>query len=288
MALYQSMKKHSSHPFILHVLAMDDVCYRFMRDRLEADDIRVTSLSSFEVTVRMRQIRSSRTWQEYCWTCASNFMEYLMRHCLAPCSWGGDTPEELTYLDADMLFFGDPEEVHWEIGGRKIAIIPHRFPLERKHMEVNGKFNVSWVTLNNGSPGSMLCAVWAAQCRDWCFYRNEDGKFADQGYLDAWPERYGNDLCIVQNPGAGLAPWNLGEYMVAQSNSGDGSLRVMDNGEKGGSYPLVFFHYHEFVDLGDGTCRPSNYPLREIDIELIYKPYITALKAAKETIRQLQ
>ena len=46
--------------------------------------------------------------------------------------------DELAYLDSDLFFFDDPKIVFEEIGGRSIAIVPHRFSRENRYLEVNG------------------------------------------------------------------------------------------------------------------------------------------------------
>ena len=57
--------------------------------------------------------------------------------------------------------------------------------------------------------GKKCLHEWMQQCLEWCFDRYEDGKFADQKYLDSWPEKFKNHLVISKNLGVGIAPWNI-------------------------------------------------------------------------------
>ncbi len=256
LVLYESLKKHSSVPFRLLVLPLDEDCENQLASLLPPSLI-VLGYRAFERDQRMSEIKRNRTHQEYAWTCASNVAEWLL---LCPdCEMG-----EITYLDADLMFFSDPEQVFAEIGDRSIAAIPHRF--DSPKIETNGRFNVSWVTFK-GEIGKQCLSRWAAQCREWCFYRTEPGRFGDQKYLDEWPELYDSDFCEIQNIGAGLAPWNLGQYNLTAGPKVDG-------------VPVVFYHFHEY----EHGKRLTNYKIRVKDEVLIYKPYIDAYELAQKQI----
>jgi len=48
---------------------------------------------------------------------------------------------------------------------------------------------------------------------------------------------------------------------------------------------MVFFHLHEFRELENGNGYVlTNYDVRDIDVEYIYKPYIMAYRGAKGLI----
>ena len=49
-------------------------------------------------------------------------------------------------------------------------------------------------------------------CIKWCYQQLEDGKYADQKYLDAWPNEY-HGVKILHNKGA-TAIWNIGNYKL--------------------------------------------------------------------------
>jgi len=257
LALYDSLVKHSSEAFTLCVLAMDTETLRTLQS-LNFQNVLPMDGRSFLLNQRI-----DRTWQEFCWTCASNLAEDVM-------DWADkdvDDPwylEHLTYIDADCYFFSDPKVIFDEIGDRSIAVIPHRLIPSKKHLEVNGQFNVSWVTFKNNDVGRECLSTWAAQCRERCSAKIGCG---DQKYLDEFPVKYGDELCVIENIGAGLAPWNLAHYTLTEGPKVDGN-------------DVVFYHYHEYLH----GQRLTNYELRDEDVKYIYAPYFAAVSRAQETV----
>lgn len=249
LAMYESLKRHSSEAFTLHVLAMDAETEEALKS------LRLESLTVMQWPGPNR--RKDHTWQEYCWLMASQWCDWLLMVRRL---------EELTYLDADLFFFGDPEVVFSEVGDCGVGIVPHRFIPSKRYLERNGLFNVGWVTFSE-LVGVAVCHAWAAQCLKWCYARNEEGKFGDQKYLDEWPKLPGQQCCVIQNIGAGLAPWNLANYELTEGPKVDG-------------VNVLFYHFHEY----EHGKRLTNYDLRPEDKRLIYEPYIAAYEAAKETL----
>ncbi len=262
LAMIESLRRHSGEPFAITVLALDDET-RFSLEALNINEVFTIELRNFEMELSLAAVKASRSWQEYCWTLASVFTDQMT---------GFRSFKEITYLDADLFFFSDPEVIFDEIGDRSIGIIPHRLIPSKRHLEVNGKFNVGWVTFRNNETGRECARRWAQQCRHRCSATDGCG---DQKYLDEWPDRYGDEVCIIQNIGANLAPWNLANYRITE-------------GPKADDIPAVFFHAHEFQELEGGAFRLTNYELRDADIHLIYGPYIDAYKAAKERIESIR
>ena len=264
LVLYESLVKHSSEAFRLNVLPLDSKTEDILTE-MELPSLCVLGYCAFENDQRLRGLAESRTRQEYAWTCASQLCEWLL-FC-EDCSY-----LELTYLDADMMFFSDPKQVFDEIGERSIGIIPHRFIPEKQYLAVNGQFNVSWVSFKNTPAGRDCLSTWARQVRERCSATEGCG---DQKYLDEWPSKYGDEVCVIQNPGAGLAPWNMNQYSITDGPCVDGRS-------------VVFYHYHEFRMYENGESYTSGYPLRTSDVRKIYDPYIDAYKRAKETIESLR
>lgn len=269
LALYDSLKRHSSEVFWLHVLAMDEECYEILSEiDLESDD-KTCGMSIAPVSILdVDAIRSTRTWQEFCWTMASQWTEARM-----PISKFGI--ESLTYLDADMFVTSDMKAMFDEIGDRSIGIVPHRFhSRDRKRLEPNGIFNVGVLTFKNNEVGRACLSKWARQCREWCFNRHEDGRFADQAYLNYWPSDYPDEVCVMQNPGVNLGPWSIGNYSITKRGED-----VFVNHDK-----LVCYHFHEYKN----EKQLTNWRLRPEDIEFIYRPYISALASARARIAEHQ
>lgn len=277
LTLYESLVAHSSDDFTLHYLAMDDESF-WIVDQLELRHVKTVPLAGFEHAMNMIPVKESRNKTEYFWSCASNFMEYLLHF---------DSIDALTYLDADLWFMSDPKVVFDEISHRSIAIVPHRFIKEKQYLERNGKFNVSWVTARNNEIGRSCIERWASQVREWCYNRIErHHACGDQKYLDEFPMLYGEECCVISNIGANLAPWNLANYRISYSvqtkevSEDFLSHRFMIMAD---DTPAIWFHAHEFKD----ECHLTNYELRDEDM-LIYRPYIDRWQAANDRIANAQ
>ena len=118
---------------------------------------------------------------------------------------------------------------------------------------------------------------WRERCIEWCYARVEDGKWADQMYLEDWPERF-EGVRVLQHKGVGLAPWNIAQHRV---HARGGEVIVDDT-------PLVFYHFHQFSMLDDKrSYRPalSAWGINASDVELVYRPYAESLWRALELVR---
>lgn len=260
LALHESMLRHCQGDWTLHVLAMDSDT-QWLLTEMELPHVNVLPYSSFEYALNLKGVRENRTWTEYCWTCASSLVEYLL-------PWTG---ADITYLDSDLMLFADPQVVFDEIGKRSIGITPHRFPPAKKYMEKNGVYNVGWVTIRNTEAGRKCAATWARQCREWCYAQNLTGKFGDQKYLDTWEADYPGEVCSIAHIGVNAAPWNISNFKVTEGPQLDG-------------VPLVAYHFHEY----SSDTLLTHYALRDSDIEHIYKPYIAAWMRACDKVRECQ
>ena len=118
---------------------------------------------------------------------------------------------------------------------------------------------------------------WREQCIAWCYDRVEDGKFADQGYLDDWPARF-NCVRVLDNPGVNLAPWNVKDVKLSISKG-----KVYANGSL-----LVFYHFHALKLISPRLFNPSweNYTISPSLILrfYVYQPYILSLSKINRKI----
>lgn len=82
---------------------------------------------------------------------------------------------------------------------------------------------------------------------------------------------------MIDNIGAGLAPWNLANYQIACGRPVCNQLCV-------DGVPVIFYHAHEFGEKEDGSYRLTNYHLRPQDITAIYDPYLRWYEESKKMI----
>ena len=261
LVLYRSLVRHSPD-FTLWVLCLDDETHIALT-KLAAPQIKLIRLSEFEYGDQaLLAAKANRSTVEYYFTCTPSLPLYVLK--LAP------DVETITYVDADIMFFSTPAAVLEELGQRSIGIVPHAFPPKLRAKEVYGRFNVGLLTFRNDATGRACLTQWREQCLEWCYDRLEGDRFADQKYLDAWPERY-DSVCAFENPGVLMAPWNFMQFDVREA---DGRPSV--NGRA-----LVFYHYQGFkvvrpwlFDLGLGGYGAMRRGTRL----LVYGPYVREIK----------
>ena len=266
--MYNSLVRQGAD-FHLYIFAFDDACDALLR-RLNLSNATIISLHEFE-TPELLEVKGSRTPGEYCWTCTS----FTIWHCIHTFSL-----DHCTYLDADLLFFADPNVLTDEIGGNSVLITAHRYSPQYDQSENSGIYCVQFVTFKNTDAGLTVLAWWMNACLKWCYARFEDGKFGDQKYLDDWTERFPG-VHVLEHPGGGIAPWNAVDYSCENSN---GQLFVQN--ADAGKVPLVFYHFHDFRYCADGSFRltAEQYCLPDDMIRLVYSTYIEALSSAESQI----
>jgi hypothetical protein len=190
--------------------------------------------------------KGNRSKVEYYFTLTPSFLLYLLENVR--------DLEHITYLDSDIVFFSNPKPIFNFLGDGSILIVGHRFPERLKHLEIYGIYNVGLLTFKGDSEGKRCLEWWRERCIEWCFDIAMDGRFADQKYLDDWPDRF-KGVVVLDHPGAGLAPWNQSQYRKRIRNG-----KVIVDGR-----PILFYHFQGlrrinrwFYDLGMANYgRPS-------------------------------
>ncbi len=238
-----------------HVLCMDEET-RYILEKLALKDVICLSLAEVE-DEKLLAVKSQRTRAEYCWTLSPCLPWFVLLH--------NQHINSITYLDADLFFYSSLQPLFDEIKEASIVAIEHRFPSALEHLKINGRFCVEWVSFRRDEQGIACLSRWREQCIDWCFHKLEENRMGDQKYLDEWPEKY-NNLHILQNIGAGVAPWNYSQYLFGH----DSNDSITVDGEL-----LIFYHFHQFQLLTDGTFDrlSDTYKAISAEPESIYKIY---------------
>lgn len=267
LALYQSLREHCRRPFVLWTLCFDDESLASL-GRLDLEGMRLISRADFEAgDAELAAARANRTAVEYYWTCTPSLPLYILRQ--------DESIKLITYLDADLFFFSDPQPIFDEFGQGSILIHGHRYAADHTDFAAtSGIYNVGLLSFRCDTAGLECLHWWRERCNEWCYAHYEDGKLGDQKYLDDWPDRFA-DVVILENPGAGLAPWNMARYQITKN---DGKIRV-DGG------PLIFFHFHALKVTTRHIASISGevyyYPI--ICLTAIVRPYLEAIQ--KESLK---
>jgi hypothetical protein len=262
LVLWRSLAAHQQVPWTLWMLPMDEATHEaLLRLGPGLENVRVLSPSDV-IHGPLAAKRAERTVGEFCWTTTPFLVDHVLH--------AEPSAEYVTYLDADLCFFADPEEAWREVGQHDVAIVPHRFlPDDYSRLRPNGLFNVSWVSFRNSAPAHAILARW----RDQCLARCDRATAGDQKYLDEWPALLPPQgrLCVFQNHAIGVAPWNLRRYQVTPGPRVDG-------------VPVVFYHFHELTRREPHRYFYTGYPLRPEDEEHVYRPYVEALERMHEVL----
>jgi len=255
--------------FRLFVLCMDTICYDALL-KMDLPYVSLISLQDFEKDDEaLRIAKANRTIVEYYFTCTPSLPLYIFNHF--------NDINSLTYLDSDFFFFSSPEPAMKIIEKYPIAITSHRFPpVLRKLEKKYGVFNVGWLTFQRNEQAISCLQRWREQCLEWCYDRLEEGRFADQMYLNEWPELY-PDTLVIPHKGVSLAPYNIAnDHVIIKDDN-----NIMIAGDQ-----LICYHFCGLKDFRGflyylSLRRYGMQPTCTI-LEQIYEPYLQILAKCKQ------
>ena len=266
LAMYNSLVEHCGD-FHLYVFAFNDECYDILQS-MPLKFVTVISLTDFEDEELLR-VKPARTRGEYCWTCTSSTILYVLNHF---------DVSHCTYVDSDLYFFSSPQPLIDEMKDKSILITPHRYTPRYDQGWRTGIYCVQFVTFRKDGNGLKVLNWWRNACLEWCYNRFEEGRFGDQKYLDDWPVRF-EGVHVLKHLGGGVAPWNMQQYLFKREN-GILTGEVLNTGEK---FEVIFFHFHSLMFVSPDYFSPRPYYKRNDSvIILLFNPYTKAIKRIRE------
>lgn len=271
LSMMQSLFDHDAKAHII-VLALDPLVQQIILDTFSEKVCILTVEELFEFEPLLHTCKNRSPWELYA-TQKPILIQYAMQYGFF---------QQITYVDADLLFFSDLAPFFIEVEKASIAISPHRFPPANVHLEMYGIFNAGFIYFKNDNIAKKCLADWCSQCLAWCYNKIEaDGRFMNQGYLNEWPNLYAN-LKVITHSGINLAPWNLDGCPLAYENG-----EVFVNNE-----PLICYHYSGLVQNSQEEWY-SWYPAINNNFalvkETIYRPYFSVVdNFSKELINRYQ
>jgi hypothetical protein len=255
LVLLDSLKRHETD-FIFYTLCLDDETFEMIQSLKDPHCVPIALKEIEAFDARLAVARINRTLIEYYFTLSPFLPLYLLQ----------TFPEIqiVTYIDADCCFYASPQPIFDEMGDASVLLVEHGFTERQQHMLQFGRFNVGLLAFRNDPSGLSCLERWASQCAQWCYDRVEDGRFADQKYLDEWPFYY---VCVhvLQQKGVNVAPWNIGN---ARLNYRRGTLLVDD-------VPLIMYHFHGLHFITNELYCPTHADhLKANVIRLLYVDYV--------------
>jgi hypothetical protein len=261
VVLYNSIKKYTSD-FKFYILCLDSETkdYFSKQNSLQYSEVFCIELSELELYNRdFLACKGNRSKVEYYFTLSPCLPLYLLETYNIP---------SVCTLDADILFMDSPAIIFKYLNKFSVVITPHKFSREAKHLEKYGFYNVSFQIFKNDSIGINCLKKWQLDCINWCFDKLdlENGRFADQKYLDKWEILYPGAIKVLDDNVCGLAPWNLNNYKISKKSG-----VYYSNMER-----IIFYHFHHFKIIsnrfstnGFNDYKTKNQPF----IKEIYNNY---------------
>jgi hypothetical protein len=257
LSLHRSLDAQGA-PFHLWVVALDEDCAGALR-KLALPSVTVIPVAEIE-NARLLLVKPARSVAEYCWTLTPFVPGHILER--AP------QAERVTYLDADLFFFD-----RWEIlidefrrSGKHVLITEHAFAPEYADRSRFGRFCVQFMTFRNTDAGRKVMRWWQDRCIEWCYAREEDGKFGDQKYLDAWPALFPQEVHVLEQRDRTVAPWNVASLA------------------RGARVRPVFYHFHSLKLVGPRRVLLHDGYLIGRGNRWIYDRYVDALRSSARAL----
>lgn len=277
LVLYDSMIK-CMKGFKLYIFAFDRRCEEILKKE-NLKNVIVVSMEEFE-TPDLLRVKKERTRAEYCWTCSSWSIKYVLEKY---------KEKICTYIDADMMFFASPQIVFDEMHNRGCStiIVPHRFKNdeeEKKAYDLVGAYCVEFNTFVNDKNGREALDWWAEQCLNWCYYAvpGTTQWYGDQKYLNVFPLKF-KGVMICDHYGVGLAPWNTKLVDFAGLLDDVPNIRVINSGEV---FPVIIYHFESVSFLTNHIIHaPSGMKSKELHCN-IYDVYVKKIIAKRRYIEE--
>lgn len=250
--------------FVLEILSYDDKVVSFFSEH-PFQGVTTVPISALEGRFpELLKVKPQRSLAEYMFTCMSFWLlDVANRH---------PEHEYVTYVDCDTRFYADPTVMFDGAVGKDILLSPHYYSRTPEKASEYGYYNAGFMIAGTTCSARQILSDWCLQCLEWCADHYEDGKYAHQLYLNAWPQKYGDRIGEVPNT-VNLTPWGVG---VGAYSSVNGYPCL--NGKR-----IVQYHFQGVRLYSDrhyyiGHCfhQPIMGLLRDI-----YEPYIRDLLAVK-------
>jgi hypothetical protein len=257
-------------PFRLWILCLSEECYSIIT-ALRLPHVVPVQLSELELDdPELAAAKHDRSHIEYFFTCTPALMSWVFKK--------DQSIDVLTYLDADLYFFGNPSFLFQEFVDFSTLITPHRFSQQNAELRRFGIYNVGWVSFRRDGDGFNCLRWWRQSCIEWCYAMVQNGRYGDQKYLDEFPKRFSR-VQIAAHPGVNVAPWNLDNYVLSLGPEGAPEVD---------GRPVIFFHFHGLRRITSFLWRTAHddygAPLGKDVRSWIYGPYFAELAAARREI----
>lgn len=138
------------------------------------------------------------------------------------------------YQDTDVIYFAELDDYSNFNSKHSVFFFEHAYT-SRKANYPYGKYNAGFLVLRNNNSSREFLKNWSSKCHDWCFLRAENGRYADQKYL----EEFIHHRYVSAEPCKRI---NLGMHFF----EGGGKVRKVRDKVLINDEVLICFHFHGF------------------------------------------
>lgn len=293
LTLYKSLINTQNSNFLLHIICLDDYTFSFFNKnkfekinsihikQMENEDFslkyfKTNNIPSNEAISNANAQKKDPKYIQFCWALAPYTCWYLLENLKI---------ESILYIDSDLYFYKDIEEIYQEISNKSVGIIRHRID----YIESAGEYNVGIVYFNNDYAGLSCSKWWKSVLLDSKNqYAKKYGTCGDQKYLELFIPLFGSEnVCVIDEKIGHLAPWNVTFHRYEEEKI------VWENRKQ----DLFFFHFAHFVPDFENNKFKSSYnkewiwgiPEQTNDyVKKIYDDYFLACKESNEIIKSFK
>jgi len=263
LALHHSLLSHGQ-PFHLWIICMDETVEAQLK-QISLPQVAILPLREVE-TGELLKVKQGRNSREYCWT--------LTPFCFQAVFDRDAGVKRVTYLDADLFFFDNPQILLSELdaAAKHVLITEHAYaPEHNRLLSLSGRFCVQFLTFRRTAEAAKVMRWWQEKCLEWCFDLHEEKRFGDQKYLDVWPEIFADEVHIVRQTEKTLAPWNVTSF---------------ENMLQGRLDP-VFYHFQGLRIVGRNEVQlyNENYTVKK-EGQRLYHEYLAGLRKSINTLKE--
>jgi hypothetical protein len=264
LALLSSIQNLETEDYHIWVMCMDSETKLYL-DTLKLNYVTVFTLNELEASDSgLSKTKILRNQFEHYAACKPALILYLLNK--------NKEINSIHYIDADIYFFSRPSLLNSVVKGFSIAASQHMFKINKSSGEKKGIYNAGWIFVRNVENGLKCLKYWRKCCLTWCKDQVEEGKYADQKYIENFALIV-NDFGSIKNAGVNAAPWNIKGSKVRKVKAG-----ILINEVR-----LIFYHFHGLTFIGPRICDTGlsnyfTYKNRNVS-KFIYSPYIQKIKA---------
>ena len=244
LALNKSLSSFN-FSYTFYILALDKKVLEFFRKNKFKEIVIINHVDLENEFKELVEAKKNRSKIEYYFTLTPFLPKYIFKKF---------NISKISYLDTDFYFFKNPYKKIMDNSNFSSVLVRQKSSIKY------GKFNVGWIYINfNFSETRKIIDKWSIQCVEFCTDIPKKGFYADQKYLDNWPEEL--KFLKIEKPEAYyLSPWNKNSTI---ENTFSKNLA---------------FHFHALEISKDffstGFSRYNKKATSKI-IERIYLPYLT-------------